>query len=66
MPKRKNKRAEIRRIAKANPQVDPQVLGESIELIDYLRKIGIKSAGFNILRSSESRLKIKRDAVHKL
>jgi hypothetical protein len=56
----------IQPIAKANPKVDQKIVGDSLEIIDYLRKVGIKARGFNILRSSESRLKIKGPAVHHL
>ncbi len=57
--KKKSKKQRVRAIAKANPRVDQRVVGESLELITYLRKIGIKARGFNLLRSSESRLKVK-------
>ena len=64
--KKVDKKARVQTIAKSNPQVDQKVVGDSLEIIDYLRKVGIKARGFNILRSSESRLKIKGPIVHHL
>ncbi len=64
--KKTNKKTQVRTIAKGNPQVDEKVVGDSLEIIDYLRKVGIKARGFNILRSSESRLRIKGPMVHHL
>jgi hypothetical protein len=71
MKKKKNekkvgRRALLEPIAKTNPEVDQKIVGDSLEIIDYLRKVGIKARGFNILRSSESRLKIKGPVVHHL
>ena len=59
-------RARVAEIAKSNPNVDEKVVAESVELISYLRKIGIKPRGFNLLRSSESRLKMRPQTVYKL
>jgi hypothetical protein len=64
--KTKSKKQRVRAIAKRNPQVDEKIVGESLELITYLRKVGIKARGFNLLRSSESRLKVKGPVVHQL
>lgn len=66
MPKKKSKKQRVRAIAKRNPQVDQKIVGESLDLISYLRKVGIKARGFNLLRSSESRLKVKGPVVHQL
>ena len=62
----KSKKQRVRAIAKKNPQVDQKIVGESLDLITYLRKVGIKARGFNLLRSSESRLKVKGPVVHHL
>ncbi|GAC1662184.1 MAG: hypothetical protein NVS9B4_15530 [Candidatus Acidiferrum sp.] len=66
MATKKEKKVQVREIAKKNNLVDEKVVSESLELIDYLRRVGVKPRGFNILRSSESRLKIKPPAVYKL
>jgi hypothetical protein len=60
----KSTREELRRIVKSNPQVDARIVSESINLVSYLRSIGFKSSGFNILRSSESNLKLKPPILH--
>lgn len=62
--KKKPKKQSLRAIAKTNPQVDEKVVTEPLELIGYLRKVGIKARGYNLLRSSESRLKVKSPAVY--
>jgi hypothetical protein len=64
--KKDDRKRQVRTITKGNSQVDEKVVGDSLEIIDYLRKVGIKARGFNILRSSESRLKIKGPMVHHL
>ncbi len=64
--KKESKESQVRTIAKKNPHVDQKVVAESLELIGYLRNIGVKTRGFNILRSSESRLKIKGPVVHQI
>ncbi len=64
--KKVDRNTQVRTIAKSNSQVNQKVVGDSLEIIDYLRKVGIKARGFNILRSSESRLKIKGPMVHHL
>lgn len=64
--KNKSKKQRVREIAKKNPQVNEKIVGESLELVSYLRKVGIKARGFNLLRSSESRLKVKGPVVHQL
>ena len=62
--KKKSKKQSLRAIAKTNPQVNEKIVTESLELIGYLRKVGIKARGYNLLRSSESRLKVKGPAVY--
>ncbi len=64
--KKARKNTRVRMIAKRNSQVDQKVVGDSLEIIDYLRRSGVKARGFNILRSSESRLPIKSPIVHSL
>lgn len=64
--KNKSKKQRVRAIAKKNLRVDERIVGESLDLISYLRKVGIKARGFNLLRSSESRLKVKGPVVHQL
>lgn len=64
--KKVDKKARVQTIAKGNAQVNQKIVEDSLEIIDYLRKVGIKARGFNILRSSESRLKIKDPIVHHL
>jgi len=64
--KPKSKKRRVRAIAKQNPQVDEKIVGESLDLISYLRTVGIGARGFNLLRSSESRLKVKGPVVHHL
>jgi len=59
-----DKKTQVRTIARGNSKVDQKVVADSLEIIDYLRKVGVKARGFNILRSSESRLKIKDPVVH--
>jgi hypothetical protein len=62
----KSKKKQMDAVVKANPKVDRKVLTESIEIIESIRKIGIKSPGFNLLRSSESHLKVRKQAVFQL
>jgi hypothetical protein len=64
--KKTDRKTQVRTITKGNSQVDQKLVGDSLEIIDYLRKVGIKARGFNILRSSESRLRIKGPMVHHL
>ncbi len=64
--KNKSKKQRVRALAKGNPRVDEKIVGESLALISYLRKVGIKSRGFNLLGSSESRLKVKGPVVYRL
>jgi hypothetical protein len=56
----------LRRIAKNNPRVDAKVVEESIELIDFVRGLGFKGRGYNILGSSESSLQVKPPVLSKL
>lgn len=58
--------AQLQRLAKTNPKVDPKLVGESMEIIAYLRKLGIKSVGFNVRGASESRLKVRGPVIHQL
>lgn len=60
------KRERVKAIAKNNPLIDEKVVLDSIELINYLRRMGIQPKGFNLLPSSESRLKFRPPAVHRL
>jgi hypothetical protein len=60
----KSTRDELRRIVKSNPQVDARIVSESINLVSYLRSIGFKGNGFNILQSSESSVKLKPPILH--
>lgn len=60
----KSTRDELRRIVKSNPQVDARIVSESIDLVSYLRSIGFRGSGFNILRSFESNLKLKPPILH--
>lgn len=62
----KTKKIDWRKIAKTNPDVDPNILRQSIEFVDYIRKVGAKGKGFNILRSSEARLKVHPPTLHQL
>lgn len=55
-----------REIAKSNPKVDPEVLKQSLDIVEYIRSIGIKSKGFNILRSSEAKLTLRPPTLHTL
>jgi len=62
---KKTKKVSVKELAKNNPQVNEKLVADSLLLIDNLRKNGIKPRGFNILRISESRLKI-RNPVYSL
>jgi hypothetical protein len=64
--KKVENKARVKVIARSNPSVSEKVVGDSLEIIAYLRKVGIKSRGFNILRSSESRLRVVGPIVHEL
>jgi hypothetical protein len=57
--KSKHKNRSVSELAKKNPRVDENVVADSLVLIEHLRKIGIKPKGFNILRVSESKLKVR-------
>ncbi len=46
------------------PEIDPEVLRQSIEYVAYVRQLSAGRKGFNILRSYESRLTIKPPTVH--
>jgi hypothetical protein len=63
---RKERNKRVREIAKKNYQVNEKMVEDSLELIAHLRKMGIKSRGFNILRISDSKLKVKNPAVYHL
>lgn len=62
----KDKKRKVREIAKKNPQVDEKVVAEALELIGHLRRNGVKPRGFNILRISDSKLKVRTPAVYQL
>lgn len=64
--KQQSKKEEVQAIAKNNPQVDEKTVLQSLELIGYLRRMGIQPKGFNLLRSSESKLKLKAPAIYRL
>jgi hypothetical protein len=64
--KRKHTAATLQRIAKSNPQVDKKMVEESIAFVEFARSIGLKSRGYDILRSSESRLKVKSPILSEL
>jgi hypothetical protein len=63
---RKERNKRVREIAEKNQQVNEKMVVDSLELIAHLRKMGIKSRGFNILRISDSKLKVKNPAVYHL
>ena len=67
MPQRR-KRTEtaLQRISRLNPKVDKKLVEESLALIASLRDMGFKKRGYNILDSSESRLKVKTQILSKL
>lgn len=54
---------DIKAIAKNNPQVDEKMAAASIELINTLRRLGIRPKGFNLRGVSDSRLKVHAPAV---
>ena len=60
MPQRRKRIATtLHRIAELNPQVDKKVVEESLALVASVRRMGFKGRGYDILESSESRLKAK-------
>jgi hypothetical protein len=61
--KRKRTAETLRRIAKANPQVDEKMAEEAIAFVEFARSIGFKGRGYDLLRSSESRLKLTVEEV---
>ncbi len=48
----------LRKIVRKNRQIDQALLKESVDLVTYIRSLGIQSRGFNLLRSSEARLRV--------
>jgi len=54
----------VRQIAKSNTHVDERIVLQSIEYVNFAKRLGGKSGRFGILRSSESSLKIKSPALH--
>ena len=58
-------RRKSRRSAKRLPGLPKPVPQESLTLLDYIRSIGVKKRGFNILQTSESRLKT-RETIYQL
>lgn len=56
----------LRRLAKQNPQVDKKIVEESLAFVEFARSIGIKGRGYDILRSSESRLKVQSPILSEL
>ena len=66
MPQRRKRTTALQRIAKANPRVNRQVVEESLALIDSVRKMGFKGRNYEILGSSESRLRVELPVLCKL
>jgi len=66
MANKKRPTNTMREIAKNNPQVNEQSAAEFIELITKLRNMGVRPKGFNILGVSDSRLKVRKQAVFSL
>ena len=64
--RRKRTAATLRRIAKSNPRVDKKMVEESLAFVEFARSIGLKGRGYDILRSSESRLKMKSPILSEL
>ena len=65
-PVAKSPTATLRRIARSNPQVNTQLVEESIAFVTFARAMGLKGRGYNILRSSESHLKMKSPILARL
>ena len=63
MRKTNHAKRAMRKIAKANPNVDERVVAESMDFVDFVRRIGGKHT-FGILPSSESTLKLKPPTLH--
>ena len=63
--RRKRKTTALQRIAELNPKVDKKLVEESIALVDFVRGMGFKGRGYDIIGSSESRLRIKPPIVCK-
>jgi len=55
----------LQRIAKSNPQIDKKLVEESMALVEFMRKMGLEGRGYNILGTSESRLKLKPPVLFK-
>jgi hypothetical protein len=67
MRQKLKRRAEtLRRIARSNPHVDKKMVEESLAFVEFARSIGLKGRGYDILRSSESRLKVKSPILSEL
>lgn len=67
MPQRRRRTVTaLQRIAKTNPQVDKKMVEESLMLIDSVRKMGFKGRNYEILESSESRLRVGLPVLCKL
>jgi hypothetical protein len=58
--RRKTRKSGVKRLP-GLPQPVPQ---ESLALLEYIRSIGVKKRSFNILQSSESRLKTRETMYH--
>jgi len=54
---------DMKAIAKNNPQVDEKVAAAAIELINTLRRLGVRPKGFNLRGVSDSRLKVRTPVV---
>ena len=48
---------KLRREAMSNSRVDKDLVRKTTELVSYIRSVGAKGKGFNILPSSEARVK---------
>ncbi len=64
--RRKRAASTLQRIAKQNPKVDKKIVEESLALVEFVRSIGFKGRGYDLIGSSESRLKVKTPILSKL
>jgi hypothetical protein len=53
-------------LAKGNPGIDAVILRESMQFVNYIRQLGVRSQGSGVLPSSEARLRLKGPRVHKI
>ena len=64
--KRKRKATTLQRIAKLNPRVDKKLVEESLALVDFVRGMGFRGRGYDIIESSESQLRLSPPVLFKL